>query len=194
MQSPKAMDAGKANDVVAQGEGFTYPAYSKAGVGTGPYKLEKYDEANKTVTLVRNDDYWGEKAKNAKIVFKIIPDESTRRQELEAKSINGYDLPNAADWKGLETAGNKVEIRPAFNVFYLGLNPTKNAKLTDLKVRQAIYQAINRERARQDPAPRGRQGRDADDARHRQRLQQVAGGREVRPGSGQGAPRRRPVG
>ena len=57
MQSPKAMDAGKANDVVAEGEGFIYPAYSKAPVGTGPYKLEKYDEANKTVTLVRNDDY-----------------------------------------------------------------------------------------------------------------------------------------
>ncbi|MFW5468707.1 ABC transporter substrate-binding protein [Knoellia sp. CPCC 206435] len=155
MQSPKAMDAGKANDVVAQGEGFVYPAYSKAGVGTGPYKLEKYDEANKTVTLVRNDDYWGEKAKNAKIVFKIVPDESTRRQELEAKSINGYDLPNAADWKGLEEAGNKVEIRPAFNVFYLGLNPTKNAKLTDLKVRKAIYQAINRDELVKTQLPEG---------------------------------------
>lgn len=155
MQSPKAMDAGKANDVVAQGEGFTYPAYSKAGVGTGPYKLDKYDEANKTVTLVRNDDYWGEKAKNAKIVFKIIPDESTRRQELEAKSINGYDYPNAADWKGLESAGNKVEIRPAFNVFYLGLNPIKNPKLADLKVRQAIYMALNREELVRTQLPEG---------------------------------------
>ena len=155
MQSPKAMDAGKANDVKAQGEGFIYPAYAKAAVGTGPYKLEKYDEANKTVTLVRNDDYWGEKAKNAKVVFKIIPDESTRRQELEAKSINGYDLPNPADWKGLESAGNKVEIRPAFNVFYMGLNPTKNPKLTDIKVRKAIYQALNRDELVKTQLPEG---------------------------------------
>ena len=155
MQSPKAMDAGKANDVVAQGEGFTYPAYAKAAVGTGPYKLDKYDEANKTVTLVRNDDYWGDKAKNAKVVFKIIPDESTRRQELEAKSINGYDLPNPADWKGLESSGNKVEVRKPFNVFYMGLNPTKNPKLTDIKVRKAIYQALNREELVKTQLPEG---------------------------------------
>ena len=49
-----------------------------------------------------NDAYYGEKPKTAKIVFKIIPDESTRRQELQAGSIDGYDLPNPVDWKGLE--------------------------------------------------------------------------------------------
>ena len=155
MQSPKALDEGKANDVKAQGEGFVYPAYSKAPVGTGPYKLEKYDEANKTVTLVRNDQYWGEKAKNAKIVFKIIPDESTRRQELEAGSIDGYDLPNPVDWKGLESEGNQVAVRPAFNILYLGLNPEKNPKLKDLKVRQALYHALNREQLVKSQLPEG---------------------------------------
>ena len=113
MQSPKALKDGDANNVTKQGEGFGYPAYSKNPVGTGPYKLDKFDEANKTVTLVRNDAYWGEKAKTAKLVFKIIPDESTRRQELEAGSIDGYDLPNPADWKGLKDAGNDVLVRPA---------------------------------------------------------------------------------
>ena len=53
MQSPKALKAGDANNVVAEGEGFKYPAYAMAPVGIGPYKLDKYDEANKTVTLVR---------------------------------------------------------------------------------------------------------------------------------------------
>ena len=89
MQSPKAMTEGKANDVKAQGEGFVYPAYSQKPVGTGAFKLDKYDQANGTVTLVRNDNYWGEKAKLYKLVFKIIPDESTRRQELKAGSIQG---------------------------------------------------------------------------------------------------------
>lgn len=155
MQSPKAMEAGKANDVKAQGSGFIYPAYSMAAVGTGPYKLDEYDEANKTVTLVRNDDYWGEKAKTEKIVFKIIPDESTRRQELQAGSINGYDLPNPSDWKGLEEAGNKVQVRPAFNVLYMGLNPIKNPKLADLRVRKAIYMALNREELVKTQLPKG---------------------------------------
>jgi peptide/nickel transport system substrate-binding protein len=145
MQSPKALKDGDANNVTKQGEGFGYPAYSKNPVGTGPYKLDKFDEANKTVTLVRNDDYWGEKAKTAKLVFKIIPDESTRRQELEAGSIDGYDLPNPADWKGLKDAGNNVLIRPAFN----------NPKLKDLKVRQALYYALNRDQLVKTQLPEG---------------------------------------
>ena len=155
MQSPKAMTAGDANNVVAAGEGFTYPAYSQAPVGIGPYKLDKYDEANKTVTLVANDMYWGEKPKTAKLVFKIIPDESTRRQELEAGSIDGYDLPNPVDWKGLKDEGNKVEVRPAFNILYMGLNPEKNPKLKDLKVRQAIYHALNRDQMVKTQLPEG---------------------------------------
>ncbi|NNM45932.1 ABC transporter substrate-binding protein [Knoellia koreensis] len=155
MQSPKALKDGDANNVTKQGEGFGYPAYSKNPVGTGPYKLDKFDEANKTVTLVRNDDYWGEKAKTAKLVFKIIPDESTRRQELEAGSIDGYDLPNPADWKGLKDQGNNVLIRPAFNILYMGLNPQKNPKLKDLKVRQALYYALNRDQLVKTQLPEG---------------------------------------
>ncbi len=76
MQSPTALKAGDANNVVAEGEGFKYPAYAMAPVGIGPYKLDKYDEANKTVTLVANDQYYGDQPKTGKIVFKIIPDES----------------------------------------------------------------------------------------------------------------------
>ena len=155
MQSPKALEEKNANDVKTQGEGFAYPENAQSPVGTGPYTLEKYDTANKTITLVRNEDYWGEKAKNAKIVFKIIPDESTRRQELEADSINGYDLPNPVDWKGLEDGGNAVEVRPAFNILYMGFNPEKNPKLKDLKVRQALSLAIDREGLVSSQLPEG---------------------------------------
>jgi len=155
MQSPKAMTAGDANNVTAKGEGFAYPPYAMAPVGIGPYKLDRYDEANKTVTLVANDAFYGEKAATPKITFKIIPDESTRRQELQAGSIDGYDLPNPVDWKGLKDEGNKVEVRPAFNILYMGLNPKKNPQLKDLKVRQAIYYALNREQMVKTQLPEG---------------------------------------
>jgi peptide/nickel transport system substrate-binding protein len=155
MQSPKALEEGDANNVKAQGDGFTYPEYAMNPVGIGPYKLDNYDEANKTVTLVANDQYYGEAPKTANIVFKIIPDESTRRQELEAGSIDGYDLPNPVDWAGLEESGNSVEVRPAFNILYMGLNPERNEKLQDLKVRQAIMYALNREQMVQTQLPEG---------------------------------------
>ncbi|GGL31413.1 ABC transporter substrate-binding protein [Phycicoccus endophyticus] len=155
MQSPTALEEGDANNVQAQGEGFTYPEYSMNPVGIGPYKLDSYDEANKTVTLVANDDYYGDPPKTKTLVFKIIPDETTRRQELEAGSIDGYDLPNPVDWQGLEDDGNNVQVRPAFNVLYLGLNPEKNPKLKDLRVRQAIAYALNREQMVTSQLPEG---------------------------------------
>ncbi|GAB3756245.1 ABC transporter substrate-binding protein [Yimella radicis] len=156
MQSPTALDKYKANDVKAQGDGITQSEYaSKYPTGTGPFKFEKYDVQNKTITLVRNDDFYGEKAKVGKLVFKIIPDGTSRKQALLAGDIDGYDLPNPVDWDSLKKAGMNLEVRPAFNILYLGLNPTKNPALKDLKVRQALYHAINREQLVKNQLPEG---------------------------------------
>ncbi|WP_226347182.1 ABC transporter substrate-binding protein [Agilicoccus flavus] len=99
--------------------------------------------------------YWGEKPTLSKIVFKIIPDETVRRQELQAGSIQGYDFPNPVDWEALKSEGNQVMVRPAFNVLYLGFNATKNPKLKDLKVRQALMMAVNREQIVKTQLPDG---------------------------------------
>ena len=156
MQSPTAMEEGDANGIAAEGEGFSFPAYADAPVGTGPFTFGEYDEANGTITLERNDDYYGEKAGVSELVFRVIPDESTRRQELEAGSINGYDLPNPVDWQGLEDDGNSVEIRDAFNILYLGFNlDGQNEQLKDPKVRQALYHAINRDQLVSTQLPEG---------------------------------------
>lgn len=155
MQSPKALEEGDANGIAAEGEGFSFPDYANNPVGTGPFTFGEYDEANGTISLERNDDYWGDAAQVSELVFRVIPDESTRRQELEAGSINGYDLPNPVDWNALEESGNSVEIRDAFNILYLGFNPDTNPQLQDLKVRQALNIAINREQLVQTQLPEG---------------------------------------
>lgn len=155
MQSPTAMAAGKANEVKAQGNGFSYPEYSQAPVGTGPFTFDEYDRADKTITLVKNDDYWGDKAKVDKLVFTVIPNESSRRAELKAGNIDGYDVPDPADWKALKADGNQVLVRPPFNILYLGLNPAKNPELKDIRVRQAIYHALNRDELVRTQLPAG---------------------------------------
>jgi len=145
IQSPTALDKYKANDVKASGEAFTYPEYATAHpTGTGPLKFGKYDKANGVIELVRNDDYWGPKATIAKLIFKVIPDETARKQALQSGSIDGYDLPNPADWDSLKANFNLL-IRPAFNVMYLGIDQKNNPKLRDLRVRQAIAYAMNRQ-------------------------------------------------
>ena len=155
MQSPAAMESGDANGIEAQGEGFSFPDYAQNPVGTGPYQFVEYDQAVGTVSLEAYDDYWGDAPASSNLTFRVIPDESTRRQELEAGSIDGYDLPNPADWPGLEESGNSVEVRDPFNIFYLGLNPEANPQLKDLKVRQALYYALDREQLVQTQLPEG---------------------------------------
>lgn len=155
MQSPTALESGDANGIERAGEALAYPENASNPVGTGPYQFTGYDEATRTVTLDRYADYWGEAAKTDQIVIRAIPDESTRRQELQAGGIDGYDFPNPVDWQGLQDAGMNVEVRPPFNIFYMGLNPTNNEALLDLRVRQAIYHALNREQLVQSQLPEG---------------------------------------
>ncbi len=156
MQSPDALKKYDANNVVPQGDSYQYPAYAlEHPTGTGPFVFTKYDSANGTVELTRNENYWGDKAKIKSLIFKIIPDESARKQELEAGTIDGYDFPNAADWDALKSAGNQVLVRPAFNVMYLGLNPKNNPALLDLRVRQAIAYALNRDQFVSSQLPEG---------------------------------------
>ena len=156
MQSPTALAQYDANNVVAEGDSFVYPAYATDHpTGTGPFKFQAYDKANNTVTLVRNDDYWGEKAKSKTLIFKIIPDETARKQELQAGTIDGYDLPNPADWDALKSAGFNLAIRPAFNILYLGITQGTNPALSDLRVRQAIAYALNRQQFVDSQLPDG---------------------------------------
>jgi len=156
IQSPTALKQYDANNVTAEGDSFVYPAYANEHpTGTGPFKFEAYDKANNTVTLVRNEDYWGEKAKSKTLIFKIIPDETARKQELQAGTIDGYDLPNPADWDALKSAGFDVAIRPAFNILYLGFTQGNNPALSDLRVRQAIAYALNRQQFVDSQLPDG---------------------------------------
>ncbi|RIK17010.1 MAG: ABC transporter substrate-binding protein [Acidobacteria bacterium] len=155
IQSPTAMEEYDANDIKVQGEGFDFPAYAdEHPTGTGPFKFKSYDGTS-NVVIERNDDYWGEPAGVKEIIFRIISDETARRQELEAGTIQGYDLPNPVDWSALEEGGNQVLIRDPFNILYLALNPVADPQLEDKKVREALYHAINREELVKSQLPDG---------------------------------------
>jgi len=52
-------------------------------VGTGPFKFEEWVIGDRVV-LRRNDDYWGEKAKVEQVVFRGIPEPTSRLAELRA--------------------------------------------------------------------------------------------------------------
>jgi peptide/nickel transport system substrate-binding protein len=145
ISSPDALKKYDADNVTKSGSSFAYPAYATDHpTGTGPFKFEKFDKTANTVTLVRNDDYWGQKAKVDKLIFKVIPDENARKEELRAGTIDGYDLPSPQDYKALKADGMNVLIRPTFNILYLGINEKNTPALKDLRVRQAIAYSLDR--------------------------------------------------
>jgi peptide/nickel transport system substrate-binding protein len=155
MSSPTALKKYDADKVTQSGDSFTYSDYANLHpTGTGPFKFQSYDKAAGTVTLVRNDNFWGTKAKVAKLIIRTIADENARKQELEAGKVDIIDFPNPLDWKGLKAKGFKVDVRGVFNLLYLGMNQ-KNPKLKDLRVRQAIAYAINRQQLVTSKLPDG---------------------------------------
>jgi peptide/nickel transport system substrate-binding protein len=158
ISSPTALQQYDADNVQQSGEAFTYGAYATDHpTGTGPFKYESYDRTQNVITLVRNPDYWGEPAKAERLIFRVIPDENARKQELQAGTIDGYDFPSPADWETLQNDGYQVLVRPAFNILYLGINQKNNPALQDLRVRQAIAHAIDRESLVRNQLPEGAQ-------------------------------------
>jgi peptide/nickel transport system substrate-binding protein len=152
IQSPTALEEYEADNLSGSEDALTYSEYAlEHPVGTGPFKFESWDRGNGEVTIVRNDDYWGDKALLDEVIFRTISDGNTRRQELEAGSIDGYDFVAPADYQTLEEAGFQVLPRDPFNILYLGINggnvpdTQANPALKDERVRQALAHAIDRE-------------------------------------------------
>jgi len=152
MQSPTALEQYDADTLGGNEDALTYSEYAlEHPTGTGPFKFESWDRGNGEVTIVRNDDYWGDAPALDEIIFRSIPDGNTRRQELEAGSLDGYDLVSPADYSALEDAGFQVLPRDPFNVLYLGINgggvpgTSANPALKDVRVRQALAYAIDRD-------------------------------------------------
>ena len=115
--------------------------------------FEKW-ERDQAVTLKRNDSYWGDKAKVERVIIRTISDPKARTQELQAGTIDGYDLVGPADVQPLKDAGFQIQNRPAFNILYLGINQ-KNKALQDVRVRQAIGHAIDKAAVVKSSLPEG---------------------------------------
>ncbi|WP_083955916.1 ABC transporter substrate-binding protein [Tersicoccus phoenicis] len=154
MQSPTAMQKYNADAVAGTADSPQLSEYAKGNpVGTGPYKFDKWD-VGQQVQLSSNENYWGDKGQVKKIIFRVIDDPNARRQALESGSIDGYDLVAPADTQSLKDKGMKVLQRDPFDILYLGFNQAKK-QLKDLRVRQAIAYAIDKEALVKQTLPEG---------------------------------------
>lgn len=126
-------------------EGTTPAAGDARPVGAGPYRL---DEAVRDERLVfsRHEGYHGAKARTARLVFRVVPDSTTRALEL----LNGtLDLAiNSVPPDVLpvlrSSARTRVTVVPGSTYFYLAFN-LRDPVLSDVRVRRALALALDRE-------------------------------------------------
>jgi peptide/nickel transport system substrate-binding protein len=145
--SPKALqEFGADKGSVDEETGFkpTGTYGTEHPTGTGPFKFDSWTRGDRLV-MVRNDDYWGEKAKIEKLIFRPISDNAARLQALQNGEIQGYDLVEPQDIQTIEGDDNlQILDRPAFNVGYVTINQ-KVKPFDQLEVRQAVAAGLDRE-------------------------------------------------
>ncbi|AKB52693.1 Oligopeptide ABC transporter, periplasmic oligopeptide-binding protein OppA [Methanosarcina barkeri str. Wiesmoor] len=113
-------------------------------VGTGPYKLESFDEQTRVLTVVKNDNWWGGEVGLDKMILKGIPDPNTRAMAIENGEVDfTVDVPYSETDRIDAIDGINVEKYKTPRVYKLDLN-LKHEPLEDVRVRQAMSYAIDR--------------------------------------------------
>lgn len=129
--------------VQEHGENYGTPAVGYSC--TGPFKFVSW-ESDVEVVLERYADYWGEFPGNVdRVVIRVIPDAGARLAALRDGTIHAFEQPNVDDIESIEAADDTyIMYRPSFNTFYLAFN-YRVRELQDVRVRQAMSMAINRQ-------------------------------------------------
>jgi len=121
-------------------------------IGTGSYKLADY-EINMYTTLERFDKYWREKPEIKTAMFRVIKDDEERLHALLSGNIDiaEYNIDNKIDQIMQEENITLVKY-PPLSTYIIGFDMRKNRSYAfpddmnptaDLRVRKAIYQAID---------------------------------------------------
>lgn len=128
---------------------------NKIMVGSGPYKLDKYDKA-KGITLKRNKDWWGNAVypgahKFDELYYRFVKDENTRLEMIKKGQIDfdaitpeAFTKKAVGDPWGKTALTKKVENLSPKSYGYVAWN-LLNPIFKDRNVRVALGMLMNRE-------------------------------------------------
>ena len=120
-------------------------AFAVNPVGSGPYKLESWGTGEK-LTLVRNDDYWGELPYYKYIEFSFIGDPVARANALESGDVQIAFNMSTAQVEELQANEDLYVNVYEQNVGWpIWLTMKNYPPLQDENVRKAIFLAIDKE-------------------------------------------------
>nr|WP_291498416.1 ABC transporter substrate-binding protein [Actinomyces sp.] len=112
-------------------------------IGSGPFLLTEWKQGD-SITLTRNEDYWGDPAQVSSIVFRYITDTNAAVNALNAGDLDVL-APISADLRDqVADATTALTVGAASDKFVLAFNNGADP-LSDQRVREAIRYAIDHE-------------------------------------------------
>lgn len=141
--------------VVPNGFGLVSPThhqkdpegFKKNPVGAGPYKFVEW-ATESYIKLEANPHYYDGEVQNGGVNFRIIKEPAAMTSEFLAGGIDYFKFTNSSlpDVDVVEAQGFKTSNRPANGYgFICFADYDNNQYFKDIRVRQAIYHAIDRE-------------------------------------------------
>jgi peptide/nickel transport system substrate-binding protein len=110
--------------------------------GSGPFRLREW-RAGEIILLERNENYWGEKAKLSRVIYRYMKESSGQRLALEAGDI---DIARNLEPGDLDAVAGKPGIAVTSTLkgtlFYLALNQ-RNRHLANTRVREALRHLVD---------------------------------------------------
>ncbi|WFU87101.1 ABC transporter substrate-binding protein [Rhizobium sp. CC1099] len=110
--------------------------------GSGAYKLREW-RANEVVVLERNDNYYGDKPKLNRVIYRYMKESAAQRLALEAGDI---DIARNLEPGDLDAVSKNADLAvasaPKSTIYYVSLN-LKNENLKKPEVQQAFKYLVD---------------------------------------------------
>lgn len=119
--------------------------FARDPVGTGPFKVERWDPAR--VTLAAFRESW-RAPKIDRLVILQLADLSARVQGIQAGQVDIAVAVGPDDAQAVESVGARVVVKPGHNVFGVSfINTKEGSPFKDKRVRQALNYAVDAQAA-----------------------------------------------
>ncbi|MCB2108032.1 MAG: ABC transporter substrate-binding protein [Rhodobacteraceae bacterium] len=120
--------------------------YARDPVGTGPFQVERWTAARVDLKAYRQS--W-RPPKLDRLTIRALPEMTARVQGLISGQIDVALALRVEDKDVIEAAGHRFQADPGTGVFVIALNAERDERLRDVRVREALNLAVDRERISQ---------------------------------------------
>lgn len=126
--------------------GKSWAEYAKKPSGTGPFRITRV-VPGQYIEMVRNEHYWDKERipKLDKLIVMPMAEPTTRIAALRSGQVDWIEVPAPDSIPSLKQAGYTVSLWPYPHTWPYCLNCEDGSPFKDVRVRQAVNYAIDRE-------------------------------------------------